>query len=407
MERCERCMELLSLRLDGELTAEEEQWLSQHLEQCSDCREIAEQLERLHGAFTQLEDIPAPEGFAQGVMARIRAEEAVPSSQKQTKVIHMFRRPQARALAGLAACAVLCLGVYQAGLLNRLPGSQGNFQTASLDASSQVQQKGGQELLETEGEPEVTGAPRLQSSDEVQNEPDESTATSSDTVQSNQEPAVQPTQEPSSQSQKVQTPQNSDKQSEGTAQVGTGKAYGVTSQEQSASQSQSEGQGEVSVAGAVGGGEQPSTQTTVGAAQQTTDGTADDQPTEELPPEDQVGQTTGDPNTGVDVAEQPEQEPVSDSIQGDVPQGETYQVGEETVDAILTLTVLPQGAQEVLGEEISWQVNEEGDSWCLISGQQMEQLISLAQEEGQDLTHAATNRIEAEQRCALIVTEKN
>ena len=143
MERCERCMELLSLRLDGELTAEEEQWLSQHLEQCSDCREIAEQLERLHGAFTQLEDIPAPEGFAQGVMARIRAEEAVPSSQKQTKVIHMFRRPQARALAGLAACAVLCLGVYQAGLLNRLPGSQGNFQTASLDASSQVQQKGG------------------------------------------------------------------------------------------------------------------------------------------------------------------------------------------------------------------------------------------------------------------------
>ena len=401
MERCERCMELLSLRLDEELTAEEEQWLSQHLEQCPDCREIAEQLAQVHGAFTQLEDIPAPEGFAQGVMARIRAEEAAPNPRKQTKVIHIFRRPQARALAGLAACAVLCLGVYQAGLLNRLPGSQGNFQTASLDTSSQIQQKGGQELLETEGESETTGLPRLQSSDGVQNEPDESTAKSSDTAQSSQEPVVQSAQGPSSQSQKAQTSQDSAGQSGGTAQVGTGKVYGASSQKEPTSQNQSEGQGEVSVAGAVGEGEQPSTQTTVGTTHQDPGGAADEEPSSA----DNAGQTTGDP--GTDAAEQPGQEPVSDSVQGDVPQKETYQVGGETVDAILTLTVLPQGAQEVLGEEISWQVDEEGDSWCLISGQQMEQLISLAQEEGQDLTHAATNLIEAEQRCALIVTEKN
>lgn len=109
MDSCERCTQLLSARLDGELTARETRELEAHLASCPECRALAEELEAIHAAFPRLEEIPAPEGFAQGVMERIR-EEAGP------KVIPLFRRPQFRALAGLAACAALCLGLYRAGM---------------------------------------------------------------------------------------------------------------------------------------------------------------------------------------------------------------------------------------------------------------------------------------------------
>ena len=103
MEGCEFWLEQLSARLDGELTSEEERELARHLVQCPDCRALSEQLEALSAGLQDLEEIPAPEGFAQGVMERIAGEK---------KVIPLFRRPQVRALAGLAACAVLCLGLY-------------------------------------------------------------------------------------------------------------------------------------------------------------------------------------------------------------------------------------------------------------------------------------------------------
>lgn len=100
---CDRYMELLSAQLDGALTEEEEQELEEHLAACPDCRAAGAQLAALQSAFAEWEDIPAPEGFTQGVMDRIRGE---------NKVIPLFKRPQFRALAGLAACLVLAVGLY-------------------------------------------------------------------------------------------------------------------------------------------------------------------------------------------------------------------------------------------------------------------------------------------------------
>lgn len=102
---CDRYLELLSARVDGVLTDEEERELEEHLAACPDCRAAGAQLAALQGAFPELEEVPAPEGFAQGVMDRIRAEEP-------QKVIPLFKRPQFRALAGLAACLVVVVGVY-------------------------------------------------------------------------------------------------------------------------------------------------------------------------------------------------------------------------------------------------------------------------------------------------------
>ena len=108
---CERCLEQLSARLDGELPAGEAAELEAHLARCPSCRALAQQLEQLHGDFPALEELEAPAGFAQGVMDRIRTEKPA------GRVIPLFRRPQFKALAGLAACAALCIGLYGAGQL--------------------------------------------------------------------------------------------------------------------------------------------------------------------------------------------------------------------------------------------------------------------------------------------------
>lgn len=114
MDGCETMEVWLSLRLDGMLEPEEERELEAHLAVCPSCRALAAELEAVHTAFPQLEDCPAPEGFARGVMERIGALE-----EKKPKVVPLFRRPQVRALMGLAACAVLCIGLYRGGMFTQ------------------------------------------------------------------------------------------------------------------------------------------------------------------------------------------------------------------------------------------------------------------------------------------------
>ena len=101
---CEQMNDLLWAFLDGELTAQEEEQMHAHLEQCADCRALLEQLQTLRTSFSDLEEIPAPEGFADGVMKRIKVE-------SKPKVIPLFKRPQVRALTAMAACAVLFVGL--------------------------------------------------------------------------------------------------------------------------------------------------------------------------------------------------------------------------------------------------------------------------------------------------------
>lgn len=100
---CEQMNELLSAWLDGELSESERRQMQAHLEQCAQCRALFEQLQALHTSFSDLEEIPAPEGFAQRVMEQVEKE-------TKPKVVHLFKRPQMRSFAALAACAVLFVG---------------------------------------------------------------------------------------------------------------------------------------------------------------------------------------------------------------------------------------------------------------------------------------------------------
>ena len=113
MEHCQEMEVYLSLKLDGMLEPAEERALEEHLAQCPQCRRLERELSEIHTAFPELEEYEAPEGFAKGVMERVAALEHKP------KVVPLFRRPQVRALMGVAACAVLCIGLYRGGAFAR------------------------------------------------------------------------------------------------------------------------------------------------------------------------------------------------------------------------------------------------------------------------------------------------
>ena len=146
MERCERFEELLSQRLDQPLPPQEERELEDHLARCPSCRALAADLEQLCGQFACLEELSAPEGFAQGVMDRIRALNPEPAPAEtpevpeekteptEEKVVPLRRTmPRwARTAAALAACCVLGFGVYQAGLMNNVsPADQSGESTGA------------------------------------------------------------------------------------------------------------------------------------------------------------------------------------------------------------------------------------------------------------------------------------
>ena len=117
-EEHERLIENMSAWMDGELpdiasTPEAggpddlELEVAEHQACCPSCRDLFEELKELRAGFETLPEPDPPEGFAQSVLDRIRAE-------ARPKVIPLFKRPQVRALAGLAACLVLVVGLYGA-----------------------------------------------------------------------------------------------------------------------------------------------------------------------------------------------------------------------------------------------------------------------------------------------------
>lgn len=290
MDGCETMEVWLSLRLDGMLEPEEERELEAHLAVCPRCRALAQELEAVHTVFPRLEDCSAPEGFAQGVMERIGALEQKP------KVVPLFRRPQVRALAGLAACAVLCIGLYRGGMLNQgVDSLEVESAGASLDAATY-------EPADPSAADQNTAAPETEES-----------ATSSE-EQKDTAVRVAPDPAPAD---------------------GSGDA--------------SSGDGSLSV---------PQTQDSI------------------QPSQFQVG---------------------TQMAQG-------YTVAGQTVWAVLTMDRLPQGWEDVLGQSPEWLTDEAGRTCCMITAGQLQQLQTLAQQDGA-ISSSLQGQAEEDQSCALVLLE--
>lgn len=108
--------EMLSALLDGELGGAEREAALAHLAACADCRAYFEELTALRAALDGLEEFDAPEGFAAGVTARLRAgdADARPKAENASTAPKAVKtRAVRRRYAALAACAaVVLLAVY-------------------------------------------------------------------------------------------------------------------------------------------------------------------------------------------------------------------------------------------------------------------------------------------------------
>ena len=124
MRNCDEILDLISASLDGALTTEEQTTLDVHLASCPACSALYTELCGLHTAAAELEELPAPAGFAEAVMAAIAAQ---PAQDQSDNVIPFSAKRKTRALwtkwaATAAAVAIVVLGAVS------IPSLSGNME---------------------------------------------------------------------------------------------------------------------------------------------------------------------------------------------------------------------------------------------------------------------------------------
>ncbi len=96
MENCDRFIDMISRKLDGDLTATETFELNAHLENCPSCASVQSAFEAI--SMDLSEQLPAPEGLSEAVMSKISAPKKVISFKKMSFI-------------GLAACLAFAIGI--------------------------------------------------------------------------------------------------------------------------------------------------------------------------------------------------------------------------------------------------------------------------------------------------------
>ena len=103
MKYCEEYAALLDLFVDGELAGPELERVRDHLAECPGCRAYVDDALAIRAGFPDVEDTVVPEGFAQGVMERVRE-----TSARDRKIVELRRRGIRRWIGTAAALAACC-----------------------------------------------------------------------------------------------------------------------------------------------------------------------------------------------------------------------------------------------------------------------------------------------------------
>lgn len=142
MKYCERYAALLDLFVDGELPPEEMERVRAHIAACPGCRAYVDDALAIRAGFPDAEDTAVPEGFAGGVMERIRRD-----AERKRKAAELKRRSLRRwagTFGALAACCALVILVRTgSGGLKRAGSGSAAVATAGADAPAVYDMDGG------------------------------------------------------------------------------------------------------------------------------------------------------------------------------------------------------------------------------------------------------------------------
>lgn len=135
MKYCEEYAALLDPFVDGELTADEMERVRDHLGSCPGCRAYVDDALAIRAGFPDAEETAVPEGFAEGVMERVRE-----ASAKEDKIVEWKRRSVRRWMGTAAALAACCALVI---ILRTEPGhdaaAPAGGNSASYDTTSVIE----------------------------------------------------------------------------------------------------------------------------------------------------------------------------------------------------------------------------------------------------------------------------
>ena len=342
MLTCEDALERMSQALDGPLPLEERQALEEHLESCPECRAAYEALFQMEDALREIGETPAPAELSARVMEQIQAE-AAPARRPAPR----WNRAGWRNLAGLAACAVLCLGLWHgAGL-----GSRENV----VDEPSAASQSAGQEDASSRGlldemepaqeEDPVDAQPAPAQADVPEEDAPEKAESS---LPSGQEEAAcsQTEGAPAADTRSI-LEQESPGVPEAYAHMPDADSSGSQSEQEPVTIQEPEEETEPQVQGTA-------------PASHTQENGSDTQEPESV---DEPQETS--PDQGGD-AELPDSQDVSAQVPP--PWGE---------GTALVLSALPQEAEELLPAREEWNQEEDGTRWCTVTAEELEAVQAL------------------------------
>lgn len=110
MNSCKMARQLSAL-IDGALEGKRLEQLERHIAQCPLCQEELARFRKVEELLREVPPIPVPQGLAERVIARVRAEEGQFESRWAKSMLLM--RPRLRyALTGLAMAAGVILGIF-------------------------------------------------------------------------------------------------------------------------------------------------------------------------------------------------------------------------------------------------------------------------------------------------------
>jgi|GEM_PF-936658 len=162
MKYCEEYAALLDAFADGECTPEEAARVREHLAGCAGCRAYLNEILKMKAAFPDPEDTEVPAGFADGVMAAVRAD-AAPRKGRTRRWM--------KVLLPLAACLAVAVAVRGLPGWNASGSVSDGTATAAVSDEKETAAAPAQSQTGTASDNTLTGSSGTAGSSEVESAP--------------------------------------------------------------------------------------------------------------------------------------------------------------------------------------------------------------------------------------------